>query len=62
MSDEVRARSISALSYRHRKYLTNRLHGSASYRRFTVGGIGNSGMGKYHGEWVFRAYTNARGV
>ena len=23
---------------------------------------GNSGMGKYHGEWGFRAYTNARGV
>ena len=26
------------------------------------GGVGNSGMGKYHGEWWFRAYTNARGV
>jgi acyl-CoA reductase-like NAD-dependent aldehyde dehydrogenase len=26
------------------------------------GGVGNSGMGKYHGEWGFRAYTNARGV
>lgn len=26
------------------------------------GGIGASGMGKYHGEWGFRAYTNARGV
>lgn len=26
------------------------------------GGIRNSGMGKYHGEWGFRAYTNARGV
>jgi aldehyde dehydrogenase (NAD+) len=26
------------------------------------GGIGNSGMGKYHGEWGFRAYTNTRGV
>jgi hypothetical protein len=23
---------------------------------------GNSGMGKYHGEWGFRTYTNARGV
>src|SRR5712672_300932 len=26
------------------------------------GGVGKSGMGKYHGEWGFRAYTNARGV
>src|SRR4051794_12887191 len=26
------------------------------------GGVGNSGMGKYHGEWGFRAYTNPRGV
>jgi aldehyde dehydrogenase (NAD+) len=26
------------------------------------GGVGNSGMGKYHGESGFRAYTNARGV
>src|ERR1700691_4162879 len=26
------------------------------------GGVGNSGMGKYLGEWGFRAYTNARGV
>ncbi len=26
------------------------------------GGVGNSGMGKYHGEWGFRAYTNVRGV
>ena len=26
------------------------------------GGVGNSGMGKYHGEWEFRAYSNARGV
>jgi aldehyde dehydrogenase (NAD+) len=26
------------------------------------GGTGASGMGKYHGEWGFRAYTNARGV
>jgi aldehyde dehydrogenase (NAD+) len=26
------------------------------------GGVGDSGMGKYHGEWGFRAYTNARGV
>jgi aldehyde dehydrogenase (NAD+) len=26
------------------------------------GGVGDSGMGKYHGEWGFRTYTNARGV
>jgi len=26
------------------------------------GGVGNSGMGKYHGEWGFRSYTNTRGV
>lgn len=26
------------------------------------GGVGNSGMGKYHGEWGFRVYTNPRGV
>jgi acyl-CoA reductase-like NAD-dependent aldehyde dehydrogenase len=26
------------------------------------GGVGGSGMGKYHGEWGFRAYTNPRGV
>jgi acyl-CoA reductase-like NAD-dependent aldehyde dehydrogenase len=26
------------------------------------GGVGNSGMGKYHGKWGFRAYTNARAV
>jgi aldehyde dehydrogenase (NAD+) len=26
------------------------------------GGVGNSGMGKYHGAWGFRAYSNARGV
>jgi acyl-CoA reductase-like NAD-dependent aldehyde dehydrogenase len=26
------------------------------------GGVGMSGMGKYHGEWGFRAYSNARGV
>jgi hypothetical protein len=26
------------------------------------GGVGKSGMGKYHGEWGFHAYTNARGV
>jgi aldehyde dehydrogenase (NAD+) len=26
------------------------------------GGVGNSGMGKYHGEWGFRGYSNVRGV
>ena len=26
------------------------------------GGVGNSGMGKYHGDWGFRTYANARGV
>jgi aldehyde dehydrogenase (NAD+) len=26
------------------------------------GGVGNSGMGKYHGEWGVRAYSNVRGV
>jgi len=26
------------------------------------GGVGMSGMGKYHGEWGFRTYSNARGV
>jgi aldehyde dehydrogenase (NAD+) len=26
------------------------------------GGVGNSGMGKYHGEWGFREFSNARGV
>jgi aldehyde dehydrogenase (NAD+) len=26
------------------------------------GGVGNSGMGKYHGRWGFEAFTNARGV
>jgi aldehyde dehydrogenase (NAD+) len=26
------------------------------------GGVGNSGVGKYHVEWGFRAYLNARGV
>jgi aldehyde dehydrogenase (NAD+) len=29
---------------------------------FPFGGVGHSGMGKYHGDWGFRAYTNARGV
>jgi acyl-CoA reductase-like NAD-dependent aldehyde dehydrogenase len=26
------------------------------------GGVGNSGMGKYHGHWGFETFTNARGV
>jgi aldehyde dehydrogenase (NAD+) len=26
------------------------------------GGVGNSGMGKYHGKWGFEAFTNTRGV
>jgi acyl-CoA reductase-like NAD-dependent aldehyde dehydrogenase len=26
------------------------------------GGVGNSGMGTYHGRWGFEAFTNARGV
>ena len=28
-------------------------------RELPFGGVGNSGMGKYHGQWGFRAYTNA---
>lgn len=31
-------------------------------RELPFGGVGTSGMGKYHGEWGFRAFTNARGV
>ena len=31
-------------------------------RELPFGGVGNSGMGKYHGKWGFQAYTNARGV
>jgi aldehyde dehydrogenase (NAD+) len=26
------------------------------------GGVGSSGMGKYHGQWGFRIYSNARGI
>jgi aldehyde dehydrogenase (NAD+) len=26
------------------------------------GGVGNSGVGKYHGRYGFEAFTNARGV
>jgi aldehyde dehydrogenase (NAD+) len=29
---------------------------------FPFGGLGNSGMGRYHGRWGFEAFTNARGV
>ncbi|HEY0762843.1 MAG TPA: hypothetical protein VGD61_10785 [Pyrinomonadaceae bacterium] len=28
---------------------------------YWFGGVGNSGMGKYHGEWGFRAYTRLIG-
>lgn len=31
-------------------------------RELPFGGVDGSGMGKYHGEWGFRTYTNARGV
>jgi aldehyde dehydrogenase (NAD+) len=31
-------------------------------RELPFGGVGNSGMGKYHGKWGFLAYSNARGV
>ncbi len=31
-------------------------------RERPFGGVGDSGIGKYHGEWGFRAYANARGV
>ena len=31
-------------------------------RELPFGGVGNSGMGKYHGRWGFEAFTNARGV
>src|SRR5437773_9889304 len=51
--------------------LTSTTSGDAAVNDCTVqpiihdlpfGGVGDSGMGKYHGEWGFRAYTNARGV
>jgi aldehyde dehydrogenase (NAD+) len=29
---------------------------------FPFGGLGNSGMGRYHGRWGFEAFTNPRGV
>ena len=29
---------------------------------FPFDGVGNSGMGKYHGHWGFEAFTNARGI
>ncbi|HEY6242346.1 MAG TPA: hypothetical protein VIX17_00265 [Pyrinomonadaceae bacterium] len=31
-------------------------------RDLPFGGVGESGMCKYHGKWGFRAYSNARGV
>ena len=51
--------------------LTSTTSGDAAVNDCTVqpiihdlpfGGVGDSGMGKYHGEWGFRTYTNARGV
>ncbi len=30
--------------------------------RLPFGGVGNSGIGKYHGEWGFRDFSNARAV
>src|SRR5438093_2440182 len=53
------------------RILTSTTSGEAAVNDCTVapiihdlpfGGVGNSGMGKYHGEWGFRAFTNARGV
>ena len=32
------------------------------FPKLPFGGVGNSGMGKYHGRWGFEAFTNARGV
>jgi aldehyde dehydrogenase (NAD+) len=32
------------------------------YTELPFGGVGNSGMGKYHGKWGFDSFTNARGV
>ena len=32
------------------------------FHELPFGGVGNSGMGKYHGRWGFEAFTNARGV
>ena len=32
------------------------------FPQLPFGGVGNSGMGKYHGHWGFEAFTNARGV
>jgi aldehyde dehydrogenase (NAD+) len=29
---------------------------------FPFGGVGHSGIGRYHGDWGFRAYTNPRGI
>lgn len=36
------------------------MHGSTPYLPF--GGVGNSGMGHYHGKWGFEAFTHAKGV
>ena len=33
-----------------------------SFPEFPFGGVGNSGMGKYHGRFGFEAFTNVRGV
>lgn len=35
---------------------------SACAKQLPFGGVGNSGMGKYHGHSGFEAFTNARGV
>jgi acyl-CoA reductase-like NAD-dependent aldehyde dehydrogenase len=32
------------------------------FHELPFGGVGNSGMGKYHGRWGFEAFTNARGI
>jgi acyl-CoA reductase-like NAD-dependent aldehyde dehydrogenase len=32
------------------------------FSELPFGGVGNSGMGKYHGRWGFESFTNARGV
>ena len=36
------------------------MHNSNSHLPF--GGVGNSGMGHYHGKWGFEAFTHAKGV
>jgi acyl-CoA reductase-like NAD-dependent aldehyde dehydrogenase len=32
------------------------------FHELPFGGVGNSGMGQYHGRWGFEAFTHARGV